>query len=109
MKQDVQLLSTFPLDSDFCHNYLHTLCNQYLIKQCIKRFKSLFVYCFITTHVYYCNNKAFYLENDFISSKNLARYLTIRNTTISSKKAWILCGISDCRTSRASKFKVHQI
>ena len=48
---DIQLLSKFSLDSDFCHNYLHTLCTLDLILQCIKRCKLLFVLCFIKAHV----------------------------------------------------------
>ena len=69
--------------------------------QCIKRCKSLFVLCFIKAHVNHCNNKAFYLETDFISSENLACHLKLRNTTISCK-AWILFGIAECMTSTSS-------
>ena len=47
----IQLLSKIFIDSDFCHNYLHTLCTYDLILQCIKMCKLLFALCFIKAHV----------------------------------------------------------
>ena len=36
-KEHTAAFQLFFLDSDFCHNYLHTLCTEDLILQCIKR------------------------------------------------------------------------
>ena len=38
--------------------------------------------------MYSTNNKAFYLETDFISGENLACHLTLSNTTISSEDSF---------------------
>ena len=71
----IQLLSKFSPDSDLCHNYLHSLCILFLVLQYIHRCKSLFFLCFINALVEHCNNKASYLETDFISSESLACHL----------------------------------
>ena len=43
----IQLLSKNSLDSDYCHNYLHTLCTLILVLQYIKRL----LLGFINAHV----------------------------------------------------------
>ena len=57
----------------------------------------------------HCNNEAFYLETDFISSENMACHLILGTPTLVVMTAWILFGIVKCTISRFSEFKVHQI
>ena len=57
----------------------------------------------------HCNNKAFYLETDFISPKIWHVILYLVTPPLAVMTAWILFGIAECVTARSPEFKVHRI
>ena len=90
MKAYIQLLSKFSLDSDFCHNYLHTLCTKDLFLQCIERWKSLFILCFIKHMHNNVTTKHFILKLNSFPAKIWHVILHLVTPPLVVITAWIL-------------------
>ena len=89
-------------------NFVISVCIPSILLIYIKRCKSIIFHDVINAYKH-CIHKAFYCENDLISSEYLACLLIRLTSPLAVMMALVLSSIVECRAFRLSFFKVYQI